>query len=167
MRSIVVSLKSAVFTAALFSSLLSSSSASALTLNANPGFDSGLSSWIVAGDVNVTGSDFALIGNADTGGGSLQQSTFTGPGAFNLTFELRSNIAPKGDPKLGGDVFEDLGFGTLYLSDALDSSGNPVSPVIISLSDADSSGVSSALTVQTLGSNWFRYSLNFLSISVS
>ena len=128
-------------------------------LNPNFDFSSGLSDWDATGDV-ADDAGVAVLSDA-SGGGTLLQSTQTGPGAFTLSFDLFSAVAAAGTQGTPGNVFPDLGAGTLYFSNSALTVATLAGEAYTPLFDADSNGVVSGLSNVALGNGWFRYTLEF------
>ena len=139
--------------------LISPTFSSATPINVNTDFSAGLTGWSASGDVAVT-SGIAVISDPN-GGGTLLQSTNTGPGSFTLTFDLLNALAPKGNPGFSQGVFADIAAGTLYFSNSALNLVNLAGNSNTALFDANSVGVVSLLQVTSLGAGWFQYSLAF------
>jgi hypothetical protein len=131
----------------------------AAPINTNFSFSSGLTGWSADGDVAVVSGVTELTD--PNGGGTLLQSTNTGPGSFVLTFDLFNGLAPKGNPGFPGNVFADLGAGTLYFSNSALTLTTLAGNSSTVLFDAASSGVVTTLSSVALGSGWFQYTLAF------
>lgn len=144
---------------AILAILLSPAGTFAAPININSDFSSGLTAWSASGDI-VQNSGVITVHDL-TGGGTLLQSTNTGPGSFVVSFDIINSLAPKGDPGFNQGVFADIASGSLYFSDTaltLSTLSGNSSTVLF---DADSSGVVSSLQMTSLGNGWFNYSLAF------
>jgi len=139
--------------------LVSPTSSFAAPINVNSDFSAGLTGWSASGDVAVN-SGVSVISDPN-GGGTLLQSTNTGPGSFTLTFDLFNALSPKGNPGFSQGVFADIAAGTLYFSNSALNLGNLAGNSTTTLFDANSAGVVSLLQVTGLGGGWFQYSLAF------
>ena len=128
----------------------------------NGGFSPGLAGWTAAGDVSVTSTGEAALGDNDETYSSLYQGVALDPGLYTIEFDFRNLLSidvPQG-------TFPDTFFASLYFANDLTQFDlkNSVFDDATALFDLDANGFfnsSGVIGASTIGDGWLHFSMNF------
>lgn len=128
-------------------------------------FASGLAGWTVSGPVSAQ-DGVATLG--DTAGGLTQlyrPAALSGPGAYTITFDLRTDLSPT-VPTFG---FADTLFASLYFVDDLSSfslapGGFDDAASLLAADHTGAIGGDATVSASSLGTDWWHVSYTFETV---